>query len=962
MVKKLLSLSFVLFSFLFSIMIDGTANADMVAYYKFEGDANDSSGNNLHGIGKDNISYVVGVSDQALDLDSKNSYMVDCGTDAAFDIDSQITVACWIKVKQFDREWQTIIAKGDDSWRFSRNGTTNQLHFACNGLSPYPPWVNGNKNVNDGKWHHAAGVYDGAKMYLYVDGIPDASRDAHGTIDASTFPVYIGENAQKTGRCFKGLIDELTIFNHALNSNEIKQLYSKETTSLSGTTDTVWSQVRTVISNIKLGNENAVAISRKELLTNFSGDQNIAEAVFQVADTYRKVKEHKEARQLYQHIVDNWPDTKHALLAQSDLIKSHLSFGEETTAQAAVDKLLSSFSNSPFIARAVHDIAQQYRFSGKYQKANHLYQHVIDHWPKAEHALWSQADLIKAHLSRGDAPNAEAAVGRLLVNFTDNPLIARAVWDTAQYYRDLQQYEKANPLYQHVLDNWPKAEHALWAQADLIKSLLALGRDATAEAAVERLLADFTDNPLIARAIWDTGNVYRSLKKYEKANQLYQHIIDNWPKAEHALLAQADLIKSNLALGDDTATEAGVGRLLSNYTDNPLIAKAVWETGNVYRDLKKYAKAKQLYQYSADNRPENYHAMQSQVELINLALQQKDDAATEIAIDKLLTYFAKNKDLAQAVYQVGHGYINKFWTGVEQGESSKRLEYYEVKIRKLCNYVLTNRPDSEQAMWAQRGIAFSDIHKGDFAAAEVSIEKLLSNYPNHKGLAEAFKWLGDDYRRKKKDNLARQCYQRVIDKYSDDKFTTVLSHVGIACINIDLGDDTTAESILDKLITDYNDQPILPQGVFIIGEEYYNMAFQKKSQGLKKASNECFAKAIDIWQRHIRELSESTFTAYAWYYSAAAYRGMGQLEKTIEYFQKVVSDWPGHELACNAQFMIGQSFEQFAVKKLLPSLEAEEIARAAYQQVLDRYPKCPNAEYARRWIERYDSDKGGNPK
>ena len=68
MVKKLLSMSFVLFIFLFSVMIVGTANADMVAYYKFEGDANDSSGNNLHGIEKGNISYVTGVSGQAIEL------------------------------------------------------------------------------------------------------------------------------------------------------------------------------------------------------------------------------------------------------------------------------------------------------------------------------------------------------------------------------------------------------------------------------------------------------------------------------------------------------------------------------------------------------------------------------------------------------------------------------------------------------------------------------------------------------------------------------------------------------------------------------------------------------------------------------------------------------------------------------------------------------------------------------
>ncbi len=112
-----------------------------------------------------------------------------------------------------------------------------------------------------------------------------------------------------------------------------------------------------------------------------------------------------------------------------------------------------------------------------------------------------------------------------------------------------------------------------------------------------------------------------------------------------------------------------------------------------------------------------------------------------------------------------------------------------------------------------------------------------------------------------------------------------------------------------------------------------------------------------VWRR-----IKSNFNAHAYYYSGSCYRRLGECEKAIQYYQKVVSDWPDHELACNAQFMIGQSFEYFAVQKLLPSSDAEELARTAYQQVLDKYPKCPNAEYSRRWVKRYDSEKGGNPK
>ena len=195
----------------------------LIAHYEFEGDAVDTSGFQplANGTLFGNPTFVAGVFGQGIDLDGDGDY-VDCGNASYFDITEQITVTSWIKVVEFDREWQTVIAKGDDSWRISRGGATNQLHLACTGLTPSPPWLNGSINVNDGKWHHAAAVYDGARMHLYVDGIPDASREAHGMINTGTSPVYIGENAQKTGRYFRGLIDELTIFNHALNADRDK--------------------------------------------------------------------------------------------------------------------------------------------------------------------------------------------------------------------------------------------------------------------------------------------------------------------------------------------------------------------------------------------------------------------------------------------------------------------------------------------------------------------------------------------------------------------------------------------------------------------------------------------------------------------------------------------------------------------------------------------------------------------
>jgi len=86
--------------------------------------------------------------------------------------------------------------------------------------------------VNDGKWHHVAGVYDGTKLYLYVDGELDNSEYASGSIATNNYNVWIGAwidpKGQIVGREWNGLIDDVRIYSYALGEADIKAVYAGE--------------------------------------------------------------------------------------------------------------------------------------------------------------------------------------------------------------------------------------------------------------------------------------------------------------------------------------------------------------------------------------------------------------------------------------------------------------------------------------------------------------------------------------------------------------------------------------------------------------------------------------------------------------------------------------------------------------------------------------------------------------
>ena len=196
----------------------------LVGWWKFDEGmgqvAVDWSGQGNHGALQGDPQWAPGQVGDALEFDGSDDF-VDCGANEIFNIDTNITVMSWIKVQQFDKNWQAIVTKGDNSWRLHRSNNTDNIAWGTSGLDPTD--ITGSINVNDGEWHHVAGVYDGTQKILYIDGNIDISANTTGSIDGSTYHVNIGENAQQTGRNWTGLIDDVRVYSRALTMDQIKE-------------------------------------------------------------------------------------------------------------------------------------------------------------------------------------------------------------------------------------------------------------------------------------------------------------------------------------------------------------------------------------------------------------------------------------------------------------------------------------------------------------------------------------------------------------------------------------------------------------------------------------------------------------------------------------------------------------------------------------------------------------------
>ena len=199
---------------------------NLVAYWQFDGDVNDAAGSNNGTIYGDTTFVDDPNRGWCLNFDGDGDY-VDVGEDPSLTFTEAITVACWIKVRAFDRNWNAIITKGDD-WVLARTRSDNRVAFLCLGLvgGGWPEVYS--DDVNDGNWHHIAGTYDGSELCIYRDGSNINSKSVHGSINSKWSKVLIGENGQARNRYWNGLIDDVRIYNRALTAEEIADLANPE--------------------------------------------------------------------------------------------------------------------------------------------------------------------------------------------------------------------------------------------------------------------------------------------------------------------------------------------------------------------------------------------------------------------------------------------------------------------------------------------------------------------------------------------------------------------------------------------------------------------------------------------------------------------------------------------------------------------------------------------------------------
>jgi hypothetical protein len=202
----------------------------LVAYYPFDGNANDNSGNGNHGVttgnpyltadrfGNPNSAYAVSYSGDKVSIPYSES----------FNFPNNMTVSFWVKLgDNSGRPWGDLISGSEPGagWGIEQNSNENRYFFYYFPLSGepllHPPAI----TIPLLTWNHVVFVKKDYHFTIYVNLQRILSSSAggpsnFGRIQIRTNPVEIKGNAT---------FDDVAIYNRSLTLSEVTQLFNMDT-------------------------------------------------------------------------------------------------------------------------------------------------------------------------------------------------------------------------------------------------------------------------------------------------------------------------------------------------------------------------------------------------------------------------------------------------------------------------------------------------------------------------------------------------------------------------------------------------------------------------------------------------------------------------------------------------------------------------------------------------------------
>jgi len=195
----------------------------LVGWWKFDGDANDSSGNGNHGTVNGDPNWVIGRIGGALQFDGVD----DCvRTGYAADLPVW-TVAIWVKSPAAPSS-RTVSAPvhRENNLQINWNHIYTDFRGAAAMRARNEWYAASFSELQANKWYHLAATYDGENLRAYKNGVLITDNpDPSGPPDKEWATLKFARHSIQS-HYFKGTLDDVRLYSYVLTADEVTAIYA----------------------------------------------------------------------------------------------------------------------------------------------------------------------------------------------------------------------------------------------------------------------------------------------------------------------------------------------------------------------------------------------------------------------------------------------------------------------------------------------------------------------------------------------------------------------------------------------------------------------------------------------------------------------------------------------------------------------------------------------------------------
>lgn len=658
-----------------------------------------------------------------------------------------------------------------------------------------------------------------------------------------------------------------------------------------------------------------------ELLQKAPEHQLAEDASFKIGETYYHLHDYKGAAAYFKKFIEQYPESTRKAEAYFYIGESYYYQEDylDSTAFYAQSGQLAPDNKLALMAKV--SLGWAYLKLGKYQQSQERFDEALN-FSKEKGILSDDVFLGQANLysEMEDYPKAVDAYTQLIDHFPNSRRIADAYLGRANSHYLNKDYPKAILDYQSVIDKFTAdssmEEVTQKAYFGLAWAYLKSG-DIDGSVKIFEAVKDKTDNKTVkVSALTQIGDAYQDTEKFEKAMEIYDRILREYPDSPYTDYVQYREGIALLKMDKVDAAMLSLQGLQTNFPKSKYLHDTYYYLAVASFKKEDWASTLDYIQEYIDNSKDNDEFLGESYYILGLAHFSLNDFPGALkAFQKVL------KDFPNQTINVKNAQLAIAKTYYKSGETAEALKQF--------NLIINKYPDAEIAQEALLWVAGHYLQNSEFDTAIGYYQQFIEKFPGSNKIENAYYELGQAYQTKGDLDKAVEMFKKV-DIFSDRELYAK-SKLAIAEIFSQGNNKEASIETYEKIV---NSSP-----------EYQRDAYVKIAEVHKKFGD--FPQALEAYKKALKadKGSSQIDNAEIQFSVGDTYELMKNTDSAVEEYLKIPYLYP------NQKAWVVKAYLRTA--RIFEGTEKWDKATFIYYKVIEMKPdELKFAQERLEWIEK----------